>query len=315
MIIFNALGTEELTRIVSLQVARLAKRLADRRLVLEVTPAAEEWLALTGFDPVYGARPLRRLVQSAIGDQLARALIAGEIRDGDRVVVDVDDDKSALTVVVLQRPRRGLSRGPAVLREHRRAAGLVRRAPRDGAELIVGFWRKETGRQTYSWSDAVDQALCFGWIDGVRRRIDDLSFSNRFTPRRPGSNWSDLNLAKVEALAAAGLMYPAGIAAHANRILRTAAYSFEQPAALALDPLQIKEFQRTQGGLGLLREQVSVLPQAGDLVGGQRQAGGDPRSAAGQAHRAVCRAQDHVTSCSATRLPARRSRRVIVSTC
>ena len=98
VIIFNALGTDELTKIVSLQVGRLAKRLADRRLVLEVTPAAEEWLALTGFDPVYGARPLRRLVQSAIGDQLARALIAGEIRDGDRVVVDVDDDKSALTV-------------------------------------------------------------------------------------------------------------------------------------------------------------------------------------------------------------------------
>jgi ATP-dependent Clp protease ATP-binding subunit ClpB len=98
VIIFDALGTEELTRIVSLQVGRLAKRLSDRRLVLEVTPAAEEWLALTGFDPMYGARPLRRLVQSAIGDQLARALIAGEIRDGDRVVVDVDDDKSRLSV-------------------------------------------------------------------------------------------------------------------------------------------------------------------------------------------------------------------------
>ena len=98
VIIFSALGTEELTQIVSLQVGRLARRLSDRRLVLEVTPAAEEWLALTGFDPMYGARPLRRLVQSAIGDQLARKLIAGEIRDGDRVVVDVDDDKSALTV-------------------------------------------------------------------------------------------------------------------------------------------------------------------------------------------------------------------------
>ena len=65
--------------------ARLAKRLADRRLTLTVTPAAREWLALTGFDPVYGARPLRRLVQSAIGDQLARALLSGEIADGDTV--------------------------------------------------------------------------------------------------------------------------------------------------------------------------------------------------------------------------------------
>jgi ATP-dependent Clp protease ATP-binding subunit ClpB len=104
IIVFNALGTEELTRIVSLQVQRLARRLADRRLVLEVTPAAEEWLALTGFDPMYGARPLRRLVQSAIGDQLARALIAGEIRDGDRVVVDLDADRSALTVQAAQDP-------------------------------------------------------------------------------------------------------------------------------------------------------------------------------------------------------------------
>jgi ATP-dependent Clp protease ATP-binding subunit ClpB len=98
VIIFNALGTDELTQIVALQVGRLARRLSDRRLVLEVTPAAQEWLALTGFDPVYGARPLRRLVQSAIGDQLARALIAGDIRDGDRVVVDAADDKSGLTV-------------------------------------------------------------------------------------------------------------------------------------------------------------------------------------------------------------------------
>ena len=66
----------------------LARRLAARRLTLEVTDAAREWLAINGFDPVYGARPLRRLVQSAIGDKLARALLAGEIRDGDEVLVD-----------------------------------------------------------------------------------------------------------------------------------------------------------------------------------------------------------------------------------
>jgi ATP-dependent Clp protease ATP-binding subunit ClpB len=104
IIVFNALGTEELTRIVGLQVERLAKRLADRRLVLEVTPAAEEWLALTGFDPMYGARPLRRLVQSAIGDQLARALIGGEIKEGDRVEVDLAEDSSGLTVRAVSDP-------------------------------------------------------------------------------------------------------------------------------------------------------------------------------------------------------------------
>jgi ATP-dependent Clp protease ATP-binding subunit ClpB len=98
VIIFDALSTEELTKIVDLQVDRLARRLADRRLTLTVTEAAREWLALTGYDPAYGARPLRRLVQSAIGDQLARELLAGEIRDGDEVVVDADPAADSLTV-------------------------------------------------------------------------------------------------------------------------------------------------------------------------------------------------------------------------
>jgi ATP-dependent Clp protease ATP-binding subunit ClpB len=98
IVVFHSLGTEQLERIVDIQIDRLAARLAERRLTLDVTPAAREWLAVTGFDPVYGARPLRRLVQSAIGDQLARALLAGEIRDGDTVAVDVTADRSALTV-------------------------------------------------------------------------------------------------------------------------------------------------------------------------------------------------------------------------
>jgi ATP-dependent Clp protease ATP-binding subunit ClpB len=98
VIIFDSLTTAELAEIVDLQVDRLARRLADRRLVLTVTPAAREWLALTGFDPLFGARPLRRLVQSAIGDQLAKALLAGEISDGDRVEVDRDETADALTV-------------------------------------------------------------------------------------------------------------------------------------------------------------------------------------------------------------------------
>ncbi len=98
VIVFDALGTSELGRIVDLQVERLAKRLSDRRLTLTVTPAAREWLALTGYDPVYGARPLRRLVQSAIGDQLARALLSGQITDGDHVVVDTDEGADALTI-------------------------------------------------------------------------------------------------------------------------------------------------------------------------------------------------------------------------
>ncbi len=102
VILFDSLSTEELTQIVDLQITTLSRRLADRRLALTVTPAAKEWLAVTGFDPVYGARPLRRLIQSAIGDQLARKLLAGEIVDGGEVLVDVDPAADALTVNAAQ---------------------------------------------------------------------------------------------------------------------------------------------------------------------------------------------------------------------
>ncbi|WP_369135136.1 ATP-dependent chaperone ClpB [Modestobacter sp. I12A-02662] len=102
VVMFRALGSEELAGIVDIQVGVLGRRLAARRLTLQVTDAAREWLALNGFDPVYGARPLRRLVQSAIGDQLAKALLSGEIRDGDQVLVDwpvdVADDSIGLQV-------------------------------------------------------------------------------------------------------------------------------------------------------------------------------------------------------------------------
>jgi ATP-dependent Clp protease ATP-binding subunit ClpB len=98
VVVFEALGTEELSRIVDLQITSLARRLQDRRLTLTVTDAARDWLTLTGYDPQYGARPLRRLVQKAIGDTLAKALLAGEVRDGDEVVVDRNDPGDALTV-------------------------------------------------------------------------------------------------------------------------------------------------------------------------------------------------------------------------
>ncbi|MFJ9781998.1 ATP-dependent chaperone ClpB [Amycolatopsis sp. NPDC101161] len=91
IVVFHSLGTEQLTSIVDIQVARLASRLAQRRLNLDVTDGAREWLALNGFDPIYGARPLRRLVQSAIGDKLAKALLSGDIRDGDTVRVDIPE--------------------------------------------------------------------------------------------------------------------------------------------------------------------------------------------------------------------------------
>jgi ATP-dependent Clp protease ATP-binding subunit ClpB len=113
VILFDALTTEELTEIVKLQVAALGRRLTDRRLTLTVTPAAQEWLAVTGFDPVYGARPLRRLIQSAIGDQLARQLLAGEIIDGGTVLVDLDTTTDSLTVRSARKTASGAASGAA----------------------------------------------------------------------------------------------------------------------------------------------------------------------------------------------------------
>ena len=100
IVVFHSLGMEQLTSIVDIQVEKLASRLAQRRLHLEVTAGAREWLALNGFDPIYGARPLRRLVQSAIGDQLARELLSGEVRDGDTVVVDIPDIEAGDSLTV-----------------------------------------------------------------------------------------------------------------------------------------------------------------------------------------------------------------------
>ncbi|WP_406286305.1 ATP-dependent chaperone ClpB [Streptomyces sp. NBC_00209] len=92
LVVFSALSGDELTHIAGLQIDRLAKRLADRRLTLDVTPEALAWLAEEGNDPAYGARPLRRLIQTAIGDRLAKEILAGEIRDGDTVRVDRVED-------------------------------------------------------------------------------------------------------------------------------------------------------------------------------------------------------------------------------
>jgi len=98
IVVFHALTAQDLAAIVDIQLGRLRNRLADRRLTLEVTDGAVHWLGEHGYDPIYGARPLRRLVQTAIGDSLAKALLAGEIADGDTVVVDLADTKDVLSV-------------------------------------------------------------------------------------------------------------------------------------------------------------------------------------------------------------------------
>ncbi len=98
IVVFHALTSLDLKSIVDIQLDRLARRLSDRRLTLEVTDPARDWLASHGYDPIYGARPLRRLIQAAIGDRLAKALLSGEVRDGNRVIVDLDPGKDGLNV-------------------------------------------------------------------------------------------------------------------------------------------------------------------------------------------------------------------------
>jgi ATP-dependent Clp protease ATP-binding subunit ClpB len=105
VVLFDPLSVDELARIVELQVAELAKRLHERRLSLEVTEGARSWLAMSGFDPAYGARPLRRLVQREIGDRLAKAILAGDISDGDTVLVDTAADLGELTVEGVESPQ------------------------------------------------------------------------------------------------------------------------------------------------------------------------------------------------------------------
>lgn len=95
-------------------------------------------------------------------------------------------------------------------------------------EIIVGYYNVKSGKKCMTWSESVDQALCFGWIDGVRRKVDDESYSNRFTPRRANSNWSAVNIAKVAELMEKGLMKPSGIAAFEKRKAeKSGVYAYE----------------------------------------------------------------------------------------
>ena len=114
-------------------------------------------------------------------------------------------------------------------------------------ELLVGFHKKGSGRPSITWPESVDEALCFGWIDGVRRRIDDASYSIRFTPRKARSTWSAVNVRRVGELTDQGLMHPAGLAAFERRSDdKTAIYAYEQRKAAELDPEQERLFRANE---------------------------------------------------------------------
>jgi uncharacterized protein YdeI (YjbR/CyaY-like superfamily) len=109
-------------------------------------------------------------------------------------------------------------------------------------EVLVGYWKRGTGRASLTWQESVDEALCFGWIDGVRRRIDDERYTIRFTPRKPASRWSLVNVARVAELTEAGLMHPAGRAAFEARTAE-GTYSYEQRDEAAFDPERERRFR------------------------------------------------------------------------
>ncbi|MBA2410137.1 MAG: YdeI/OmpD-associated family protein [Gammaproteobacteria bacterium] len=114
-------------------------------------------------------------------------------------------------------------------------------------ELIVGFYKIGSRRPSMGWSESVDEALCFGWIDGVRKRIDDESYLIRFTPRKPTSIWSAINIAKFEQLRVEGRMTPAGAKAFAQRTNeRSMVYAHEQSEMAELSSQELRTFKRAQ---------------------------------------------------------------------
>ena len=118
---------------------------------------------------------------------------------------------------------------------------------RTAQELVAGFYKVGSGRPSMSWSESVDEALCFGWIDGVRKRIDDESYQIRFTPRKPTSIWSAINIAKFEQLQAKGRMTPAGAKAFAHRKAeKSVVYAYEQQATAELSAQEDQAFKRNK---------------------------------------------------------------------
>jgi uncharacterized protein YdeI (YjbR/CyaY-like superfamily) len=108
-------------------------------------------------------------------------------------------------------------------------------------ELLVGFHKVGTGKPSMTWPQSVDEALCFGWIDGIRRRLDEESYAIRFTPRRKGSIWSQVNIARAESLIADERMKPAGLAEYGKRFHHAkSGYSYERKAEAELSPAEVK---------------------------------------------------------------------------
>ncbi len=125
-------------------------------------------------------------------------------------------------------------------------------------ELWVGFYKRSSGKPSITWPESVDAALCYGWIDGVRKSIDETSYKIRFTPRKKDSNWSAINLRRVTELIECGLMHPAGRKCFEERIRKEAAgYTYELKHEIRLEPAQEKRFKKNKAAWKFFREQAN----------------------------------------------------------
>src|SRR5713226_7288990 len=124
-------------------------------------------------------------------------------------------------------------------------------------ELFVGFHKKSSGKASITWPESVDAALCFGWIDGIRKSIDETSYTIRFTPRRPTSTWSAVNIKRVQQLKEMGLMHPSGLKASAARSAKKSAiYSYEQRKTARFAREQDKQFRANKAAWEFFRSQA-----------------------------------------------------------
>lgn len=123
-------------------------------------------------------------------------------------------------------------------------------------ELLVGFYKKGSGRASVSWPESVDEALCFGWIDGIRRSLGDEAYTIRFTPRKPGSIWSAVNIDKIEVLISKGLVKPEGMEAYAKRTeSKSRVYSHERETPAELTNEMIKAFEKQPDAYNFFKAQ------------------------------------------------------------
>jgi hypothetical protein len=153
--------------------------------------------------------------------------------------------------------------------------------------LWVGYYKKRSRQPSMTWPKSVDEALCFGWIDGIRKSVDDLRYTIRFTPRKRGSIWSAVNIKRAQDLRDKGLMKPPGMVAFdARKENRSGIYSYEQRSAPPRWILREKA-KTKQSRLGFLLCSTTLVSKSNRVVGSERKTGGDAAKAAAKADRRI----------------------------